>query len=479
METTKSRFDGIVEVIKQATHERSKKKGVSEAFFTELKTLENQIRWEKIYKIKAQALILEPPTTKDGSSPASSTPDYKSEPIEPSIPGSFTSGQQAYPIKGTEEKIQCSACEGVGKFDCKVCNTKGEDTCPACNGRCEITCTNCRGSRKIKCSKCKGRGYKNKYSSDGSGSTYQAECRTCRGQGQINCRTCNGSGTITCNTCGGKGRVPCPKCDGKGYTTCEVCDGSGEIWKYKEKLFQFSPTEENYVIADNTMKALDDIIKDIPKEVWNTIEETDLSSLTSSSETAKNAIEKIKEFDNSLSSKDVKKRGITVEMTESMTLEGEHQGNTYTIVLAGQAWNFLGKISNLTRGLAPQKDGTWLITNDTFNSMSFQKDLSKMAQGERKDLEKRLKEAEKELSGPQKLVDKLTKDLEKANQNADKLKQKLEKASEKKKDGIKPKVDEAVSIADGISGELKEANEKAEVFRKKIAHIQGLLNALP
>jgi len=260
---------------------------------------------------------------------------------------------------------------------------------------------------------------------------------------------------------------------------CQECDGSGNIWTYKEKCFEFNLTEKPYVIVDNEMKALENLIDQLPEDAWNTITEEDLSTLSSTSETAKSAIGIIQEFDKSLDGKDVKLRAITVKMTESMILEDEYQGTTFTIVLAGQAWKFIGKLSNLTRGVAPQKDGTWLITEDTFNSMNFKKELSKMAKEERKDLEKKLKDAEKELSGPQKVIDKIKKDLDKARQNLSDLKQKLDKASEKKKPKIKPKFDDAFSTVERISADLKEAEGNAEAFSKKVDHFKVMIEALP
>ncbi|MHA1274629.1 MAG: hypothetical protein ACTSQS_14485 [Promethearchaeota archaeon] len=478
METVKSRFDGIIEVLRHATHERSKKKRVTEDFFENLASSEDKIRREKLYRINAQALILNPPTTKDASMAADKTPGFKSEPIEPIIPDAFKEDFQSYPIKGSESKETCQECGGAGKFDCKSCNKTGIIICPKCNGKPELICPNCRGSGAVRCHTCGGRGTMYMYDPNIGGNA-EVPCRSCGGSGQQLCPGCRGSGITICSLCRGHGEVPCPDCNGKGYTTCDNCNGSGEIWRYQEKIFHFSPMQKNYIIIDNNMKDLENLVNDLPEHAWKPISEGDLSALASNSETAKSAIDIIKGFDDNLSSKDVKKRKIGVEMTESMILEGEHQGNTYTIILAGQAWDFVGKISNLTRGLAPQKDGTWLIKDDTFNSNNYRKELSKLTQDERKNLEKKLKEAYKEREGPQKIVNKLQKELNKASENADKLKYKLEKASEKKKEAIQQKLDEALDNIKNISSELNDAQEKLNDIDKKIKDLEIKLEALP
>ncbi|MHA1292536.1 MAG: hypothetical protein ACTSQJ_07710, partial [Promethearchaeota archaeon] len=60
-----------------------------------LGSLENKARWERLYRIKAQVLILEHPTNMETTMPASKTPNFKAEPIQPNIPGTFKSESQS------------------------------------------------------------------------------------------------------------------------------------------------------------------------------------------------------------------------------------------------------------------------------------------------------------------------------------------------------------------------------------------------
>lgn len=160
-----------------------------------------------------------------------------------------------------QEKGHCDSCEGSG-----VCNNcdGGQNECGECYGASTQTCDECNGHGSIECDDC-------------SGSSIQATCNSCKGQGkggphevcktcendkvghdrnsaagnphefEPKCAPCNGTGKHTewtpgketCDECYGTGKEDngdrgsepegdCWKCEGEGQTDCETCEGEGK-----------------------------------------------------------------------------------------------------------------------------------------------------------------------------------------------------------------------------------------------------------
>ena len=291
------KIDDIIEIIKLRTKAIIKKKKVPEAFFQQLNTA--RINPEVIIKIKAQALSMEEPIITESFIPCSNDPNFYSEPIIPKIPSNFKSEHQEYPIKDTAKKVECKECKTFGRFDCEGCMASGEVICKICKGagnyvcrKCKgqgtIICKKCRGKGSIQCFLCFGRGYVTfgSYTSDGP---EQKTCRRCGGKGRIVCKKCGGSVHVRCtscfppgscmqkcNSCSGSGMISCNKCSGKGYNICRKCEGSGFFWKFKVKNFQFILIEQDYVIFNQNMKILDQLLSELPDNVWTPISVEDL-----------------------------------------------------------------------------------------------------------------------------------------------------------------------------------------------------------
>lgn len=99
-------------------------------------------------------------------------------------------------ILDTEPDIECSSCDGDGKYKCSSCDGIGD-----------ITCSKCEGDGRVVCSSC-----------DGTGELEDGEpCDECQGDGEVDCDYCDGTGDIYCDRCSGSGEVECPSCDGDGF----------------------------------------------------------------------------------------------------------------------------------------------------------------------------------------------------------------------------------------------------------------------
>ena len=392
------RIDEIVEIIKLSTKTILKKKKVPEAFFQQLSTA--RMKREKIFKIKAQALNMEKPIITDGSIPCSKDPNFYSEPILPRIPSNFKSEHQKYPIKDTVKKVECKECKTIGRFDCETCNTTGQIVCKKCKGAGDYVCSrcggkgtnlckSCRGKGSKRCLRCFGRGYVTPIASSSNGPEH-VTCSRCGGKGRIVCKKCGGSARVRCtsclppgsgmkrcNSCSGSGIISCNKCSGKGYNICRKCDGSGFIWEFKVKNFQFIPIEQNYVVMDQNMKILDLLLSELPDNVWSRISVEDLRGTEGISKTAKESLDKINQFNNSLNNKDIKKRENIIHMTSGVFTAGKYNDVIYKLAVIGQGQKFLGKIIGLPRGLKLQKNGTQGSSDEQFSSIRFQKQLEK------------------------------------------------------------------------------------------------------
>ncbi len=416
-ESYKIRIDEIIEIIKLSTKAILKKKKVPEAFFQQLST--TRIKREKIFKIKAQALSMEKPIITDGSIPCSKDPKLYSEPILPKIPSTFKSDHQKYPIKGTEKKVECKECKTIGRFDCETCNTTGQIGCKKCKGAGDYVCSkcggqgtnlcrSCRGKGSKRCLRCFGRGYVTpvSFSSDGPehvtcsrcGGKGRIVCKKCGGSARVRCTSCfpPGSGMQRCNSCSGSGILSCIKCSGKGYNICRKCDGSGFIWEFKVKNFQFNLIEQNYVVIDQNMKILAPLFSELPDSVWSRVSVEDLRriGIEGKSNTSKEALDKINQFNNSLNNKDIKKRENIIYMTSGVFTVGKYNDVTYKLAVIGQGQKFLGKIIGLPRGLKLQKDGTQGSSDEQFSSIRFQKQLEK---SRKKNIKKKKKLSKNEL----------------------------------------------------------------------------------
>lgn len=136
---------------------------------------------------------------------------------------------------------RCGQCGGSGTSVCSSCSGSGKVVNPgavvgglvnlfgAARGRGRggrvptgpqyVQCSSCNGSGRFRCAGCGGRG------------VVSSSCQNCSGRGQI-------TQSSPCNSCGGTGRTSsvgrCPRCrDGKVYETrnCTDCRGEGIVWR--------------------------------------------------------------------------------------------------------------------------------------------------------------------------------------------------------------------------------------------------------
>ena len=136
---------------------------------------------------------------------------------------------------------RCGQCGGSGTRVCSSCSGSGKIVNPgavvgglvnlfgAARGRGRggsvptgpqyVQCSSCNGSGRFRCAGCGGRG------------VVSSSCQNCSGRGQI-------TQSSSCNSCGGTGRTSsvgrCPRCrDGKVYETrnCTDCRGEGIVWR--------------------------------------------------------------------------------------------------------------------------------------------------------------------------------------------------------------------------------------------------------
>lgn len=159
----------------------------------------------------------------------------------PTMPTTFSTYKQEFPLEDTKEVLTCPDCYGSGKVTCPKCGGSGKIRCPSCLG--SGKCLDCGGSGKITCSYCFG-----------SGRYMDETCSYCSGNGYLVCNSCGGSGE--CYYCNGTGRITCPKCGGSGEITCKRCKGSGKIVTYKVEVHKFFHKwfEANY-ISDNNLSS--------------------------------------------------------------------------------------------------------------------------------------------------------------------------------------------------------------------------------
>lgn len=66
-----------------------------------------------------------------------------------------------------------------------------------------------------------------------SGTYYEKDCDSCRGNGEYDCPECSGNGDEPCNRCDGYGELEngdsCESCDGNGDIACEECGARGSL----------------------------------------------------------------------------------------------------------------------------------------------------------------------------------------------------------------------------------------------------------
>ena len=97
--------------------------------------------------------------------------------------------------------VDCTTCDGGGKYDCNRCDGEGSIECSDCGGSGEYECNYCEGSGKIE----------------------DLVCKDCNGSGSTNCSACDNE-PIECSDCGGSGEIECEDCSGRGSVECENCE---------------------------------------------------------------------------------------------------------------------------------------------------------------------------------------------------------------------------------------------------------------
>jgi len=150
------------------------------------------------------------------------------------------------------------------------------------------------------------------------------------------------------------------------------------------------------------MKVLAATFSELPENMWSRISVEVLEGLEGISSTAKEAHDKINQFNNSLKNKDIQKRENSIYMTSGVFIVGKYNDVSYKLAVIGQGQKFLGKIIGLPRGLKLQKDGTQGSSDEQFSSISFQKQLEKSRKKNIKKKEKLSENEQKELQMSQK-----------------------------------------------------------------------------